>query len=127
MIVRRFSRRVVLALLALAASALGAAAERDASDVAAARAVFERNLNAIRAKDRAAYLACYLDAGDHFVLTGDEGLTAGFAEFQKGAGAGFPDTFDASDLQLVPISPGMVFGTYRYRVRYGDDEQTCVS
>jgi imidazolonepropionase-like amidohydrolase len=126
-IVRRFSRRVVLALLALAASALGAAAERDASDVAAARAVFERNLNAIRAKDRAAYLACYLDAGDHFVLTGDEGLTAGFAEFQKGAGAGFPDTFDASDLQLVPISPGMVFGTYRYRVRYGDDEQTGVS
>ena len=127
MIVRRFSRRVVLAMLALAASALGAAAERDASDVAAARAVFERNLNAIRAKDRAAYLACYLDAGDHFVLTGDEGLTAGFAEFQKGAGAGFPDTFDASDLQLVPISPGMVFGTYRYRVRYGDDEQTGVS
>jgi imidazolonepropionase-like amidohydrolase len=124
--VRRLLRFAVLALAALTTATLSAA-ERDSSDVAAARAVFERNLNAIRAKDRAAYLACYLDAGDHFVVTGDEGLAAGFAPFEKGAGAGFPDTFDASDLQLVPISAGIVFGTYRYRVRYGDAEQTGVS
>jgi len=123
---RRLSRCAALAILALAAAPVGAA-DRGSSDEASARAVFERNLNAIRAKDRAAYIACYLDAGDRFVVTGDEGLTAGFAEFQKGAGAGFPDTFDASDLQLVAIAPGMVFGTYRYRVRYGDDEQTGVS
>jgi len=123
---RRLSRCAALAILALAAAPVGAA-DRGSSDEAWARAVFERNLNAIRAKDRAAYIACYLDAGDRFVVTGDEGLTAGFAEFQKGAGAGFPDTFDASDLQLVAIAPGMVFGTYRYRVRYGDDEQTGVS
>ena len=126
MIDRRLSRCAALAILALAAAPVGAA-DRGSSDEAWARAVFERNLNAIRAKDRAAYIACYLDAGDRFVVTGDEGLTAGFAEFQKGAGAGFPDTFDASDLQLVAIAPGMVFGTYRYRVRYGDDEQTGVS
>jgi imidazolonepropionase-like amidohydrolase len=125
--VSRFSRRALAVIALLASGAFGGAAERDAADVAAARAVFERNLNAIRAKDRVAYLSCYLDAGDHFVLTGDEGLRTGFQEFEKGAGAGFPDTFDAGDLQLVPIKPGLVFGTYRYRVRYGDDEQTGVS
>lgn len=109
--------------LALAQS-LGADSARD---VAAARAVFNRNLAAIRAHDRAAYLACYLDAGDHFARTGDEGLATGFAEFEKGAGAKFPDTFDASDIKLVSLREGVVYGTYRYRVRYGDDEQVGVS
>src|SRR5206468_12449412 len=27
--------------------------------------------------------------------------------------------FEGIDLQLVPIRPGLVYGTYRYRVRYG--------
>ena len=33
-----------------------------ASDIAVARALFERNLDAIRRRDREAYLACYLRA-----------------------------------------------------------------
>jgi imidazolonepropionase-like amidohydrolase len=122
----RCARRLALGLMALGISPL-LPADAEPADLAAARAVFERNLGAIRAHDRAAYLACYLDAGDHFARTGDEGLATGYAEFEKGAGAGFPDTFDASDLKLVALRSGVVYGTYRYRVRYGADEQTGVS
>jgi imidazolonepropionase-like amidohydrolase len=123
---RRFARRLALGLMALCASPLFAA-DSEPPDVAGARAVFERNLNAIRARDRAAYLACYLDRAESFARTGDEGLSLGWAEFAKQAGSNWPDTFDASDLALVPVRPGLVYGTYRYRVRYGDDEQTGVS
>src|SRR5438093_3904295 len=39
------------------------------ADVAAARHLFEANLDAIRRHDRAGYLACYLDS-PRFALTG---------------------------------------------------------
>ena len=126
MLGRRFARRLALGLMTLCASPLFAA-EAEAPDVAGARAVFERNLDAIRARDRAAYLACYLDQAENFARTGDEGLSVGWAEFARQAGSNWPDTFDASDLALVPVLPGLVYGTYRYRVRYADDEQTGVS
>jgi len=119
-------RRVVFALRVLASCPL-AAADKEPADIAAARAVFERNLAAIRARDRAAYLACYLAGAKNFIRTADEGLSIGWAEFEKQAGSRFPDTFDASDLKLVSVRPGLVYGTYRYRVRYGEDEQTGVS
>ena len=96
------------------------------SDVAAARALFERNLDAIRRRDKAAYLSCYLDS-PKLAKTGADGITLGFPAFAKAAGENWPDTFDASDLQLVPVQPGIVYGTYRYRVRYAADEQTGVS
>ena len=38
-----------------------------------------------------------------------------------------PDAIDASDLHLTPIQPGVVYGTYRYRVRYGAEEHTGLS
>ena len=126
MVGRRFARRLALGLMALWVSPLFAA-DAEPPDVAGARAVFERNLDAIRARDRAAYLACYLDQAENFARTGDEGLSVGWAEFAKQAGSTWPDTFDASDLALVPVRPGLVYGTYRYRVRYGGDEQTGVS
>jgi imidazolonepropionase-like amidohydrolase len=96
------------------------------SDVAAARALFERNLDAIRRRDKAAYLACYLDS-EKLAKTGADGMSLGYADFAKAAGEMWPDTFDASDLDLVSVRPGVVYGTYRYRVRYGSDEQTGVS
>jgi imidazolonepropionase-like amidohydrolase len=96
------------------------------SDVAAARALFERNLDAIRRRDKAAYLACYLDS-EKLAKTGADGMSLGYADFVKSAGENWPDTFDASDLDLVSLRPGVVYGTYRYRVRYGSDEQTGVS
>ena len=95
-------------------------------DVAEARALFERNLDAIRHRDKAAYLACYLDS-ESLAKTGADGMSLGYADFVKSAGENWPDTFDASDLDLVSLRPGVVYGTYRYRVRYGSDEQTGVS
>jgi imidazolonepropionase-like amidohydrolase len=96
------------------------------TDVAAARAVFERNLDAIRRRDKAAYLACYWKS-EKLARTGADGIAFGYAAHEKAAGENWPDTFDASDLDLVSVQPGVVYGTYRYRVRYGADEQTGIS
>lgn len=122
--IRTAGRRLPLAvlLLCLAAPALADAA----ADLAAARKVFEANLDAIRNRDRDAYLACYLPE-ESFARTGPDGMSVGFAEFAKGAGSGWPDRVEAEDIRLTPVRPGLVYGTYRYRVRYGAEEQTGLS
>jgi len=121
--------RRLLATALLALLPLTAAADSD-SDVAAARAVFERNLAAIAAHDRDAYLATYLDAAT-LARSGPEGPSLGFADFAAQAGDGWPDVFEGQDLRLVPVEPGVVYGTYRYRVVYGSgdaaDEHTGLS
>src|SRR5450759_987826 len=97
-----------------------------ASDVDEARALFEKNLAAIQRRDRAAYLACYLDS-ERLVRTAPDGQALGFTDFEKKAGTKWPDTLEAADLQLVPVHEGIVYGTYRYRVRYGGDEHAGIS
>ncbi len=97
-----------------------------AVDVAAARALFEKNLDAIRRRDREAYLACYLQAAT-LARTGPEGAQLGYEPLAKEAGEGWPDLFEGLDLQLVPVRPGLVYGTYRYRVRYGAREDSGIS
>lgn len=111
-------------LLLFCAHPLPAAAET--ADEAAARALFEKNLAAIRKRDRAAYLACYLDAPS-IARTGSEGPRLGFEGLAKDAGDRWPDTFEASDLRVMPLRAGVVYGTYRYRVRYGAQEQSGLS
>jgi len=96
------------------------------ADLAAARALFEANLDAIRRRDREAYLACYLES-ERLARTGPDGVALGFEGLAASAGEGWPDHFDARDLRLVPVRPGTVYGIYRYRVRYGDQEQTGLS
>jgi imidazolonepropionase-like amidohydrolase len=127
---RRLAAFLPAALLSAAlghASPAPARAERsESADESAARALFEKNLAAIRDRDRAAYLACYL-AAPSLARTGPEGPALGFEEFAKGAGENWPDTFEAFDLELVPIRAGIVYGTYRYRVRYGALEDAGVS
>lgn len=103
-----------LTLLALP-SAAGATPESDAD---AARAVFERNLTAIAERDRDGYLATYLDAPT-LARVGHDGPALGFEGFAAEAGDGWPEVFEAQDLRLVPVEPGVVYGTYRYRVVYG--------
>lgn len=97
-----------------------------AADLAAARAVFERNLDAIRAKDAAAYLACYW-RDESLTRNGPAGVSIGYAEWAKSVGEGWPSVFDASHMHLTWIRPGVVYGSYRYRVRFGDDEQIGIS
>jgi imidazolonepropionase-like amidohydrolase len=101
------------------------AAQADA-DVAAARALFAANLQAIRDRDAGAYLACYLDSAN-LARTGPEGFSLGFAGLAADAGKGWPDHIAADDLHLVPVLPGLVYGTYRYRVRYGAQEVAGLS
>ncbi|HEX5761060.1 MAG TPA: amidohydrolase family protein [Thermoanaerobaculia bacterium] len=120
---------LVLVLAAAAAADANGPPAGDAAaaaDVAAARALFERNLDAIRRRDRDAYLACYLPSPD-LARTGQGGLTLGYEGLAASTGEGWPDAFDAQDLRLVRVQPGVVYGTYRYRVRYGADEQTGLS
>jgi imidazolonepropionase-like amidohydrolase len=95
-------------------------------DAAEARRLFHRNLDAIAHRDRAAYLACYLHS-DALARTGPTGADLGFSGLEKSAGEAWPDTFEALDLRLVPVRPGVVYGTYRYRVRYGADEHAGLS
>jgi imidazolonepropionase-like amidohydrolase len=120
---RRLAPALALFLFVLGGAALHAA---EPSDIAAARALFERNIDAIHRRDRAAYLACYL-ASDRLARTGPDGLALGFEAFAKQAGSKWPDTLEANDLRLVPVKDGIVYGTYRYRVRYGDDEHFGLS
>ena len=112
-------KRASLAFLFLALPAL-------ASDVDDARALFERNLAAIQRRDKAAYLACYLDSKE-LVRVSPEGPVLGYEDFAKQAGEKWPDVLESSDLRLTPVSPGVVYGTYRYRVRYGAEEHSGLS
>src|SRR5688572_23409482 len=96
------------------------------SDVAEARKVFEANLNAIREKDRDKYLSYYLSS-ETLVRGGPTGFITGWDDFSKARGP-FPVQFEANDIHLTPLRPGLVYGTYRYRVRYAaGDEHTGIS
>lgn len=116
---------VAAAALLFVMSAASLAADSD-SDIAAARAVFEQNLNAIRQRDRDRYLSLYLHDAK-LVRTGPTGFSTGFEEFAKGAGSRWPDQLEATDIHLTPLQPGLVYGTYRYRVRYGAEEHSGIS
>ena len=97
-----------------------------AADLAAARALFEKNLQAIRDKDSAAYLSCYLES-ERLARTGPTGFVLGYADLAATIGQGWPDHISAEDLRLTPVQPGLVYGTYRYRVRYGNREDSGIS
>jgi len=89
-----------------------------ASDTAAARRVFAENIDAIHKRDRARYLATYLQT-DALARNGPGGLELGFERWPARRDSTWPDTLVARDLRLVPISPGVVYGTYHYRVTQG--------
>ncbi|MBV9068845.1 MAG: amidohydrolase family protein [Acidobacteria bacterium] len=117
-------RKTLATLLFLLIAAPLIAAPAD--DIAAARAVFEANINAIRQRNRDAYLSYYLHSPS-LVRGGPDGFDTGFESFAKGAGAQWPDLIEANDIHLTPLQPGIVYGTYRYRVRYGSDEHSGIS
>jgi imidazolonepropionase-like amidohydrolase len=115
-------RRLMAGCIALMTS-FPVLAQQD--DLRAARAVFEGNIEAIRQKDRPKYLTYYLHS-EGLVRGGPSGFSIGYDDFAKGAGP-WPDTIEASDIHLTPLQPGLVYGTYRYRVRYGSDEHIGIS
>lgn len=115
---------IPIALLVLLAAP--AAAATPEQDLASARRLFEKNLQSIRDKDRDAYLSCYLES-DRLVRTGPDGFQLGYEGLAATAGQGWPDHIAAEDLRLTPVRPGLVYGTYRYRVRYGQEEVSGLS
>ncbi len=107
--------------------ALAQHAPADSADLGAARRVFVANLDAIRHRDRDAYLETYLNA-ETLARTGPGGIRLGYESHASQAGGdAWPDVFDARAMRLVPVLPGVVYGAYRYRVVYGNDEHTGLS
>src|ERR1700674_347198 len=113
-------RHILVVLLVL----FPAAAAANNPDVDAARAIFEANIDAIRQKNLDAYLSYYLHS-PALVRGGPTGFSTGYDAFAKDRGP-WPDSIEANDLRLTPIQPGIVYGTYRYRVRYGADEHSGI-
>jgi imidazolonepropionase-like amidohydrolase len=76
---------------------------------------FHANVAAIHARDRAAYLSHYLQSPD-LARVGPGGVQRGYAAFARGAGGAWPDTLVATHFDVVPITPDVAYGAYRYRV-----------
>src|SRR5881392_3029597 len=76
---------------------------------------FRANIAAIHARDRAAYLSRYLHT-PALARVGPDGLRQGYDDFARGTGAGWPDTLVATHLRIVPVTPDVAYGVYRYRV-----------
>ena len=116
--------KVSTLLLMLSLCSLGAFAD-EASDLRAARTVFEANLAAIVRHDRSAYEATYVHDA-RFAVATQARLDRDVASFFGGE-PGWPDTFLATDLDLVHVAPGVVYGTYRYRITYDGAEHTGIA
>jgi len=126
---RANGRLAALALLAALATggATPAVTRPEPRDVTEARALFQRNLDAIRRHDVEGYLACYLPEPG-LARTGPAGFSLGFDSLAVSTRRNeWPDFFEARDLELAPVRDGVVYGTYRYRVRYGTTEQSGLS
>ena len=85
------------------------------SDTAEARRVFEGNIDAIHKRDRERYLSYYLHTPE-LARTGPGGLELGYEGWSARRDSTWPDTLVARDLRLVRLTPGVVYGTYHYRV-----------
>jgi imidazolonepropionase-like amidohydrolase len=123
---RMFAAVLMLATLSLFGPHPQPAMADTDSDLSSAQRVFQQNLDAIRHRDRAGYLSCYLES-PWLVVAGAQGFTLGYDPLAASTGSGWPDYFEGIDLRLTPIRPGVVYGTYRYRVRYGATEQSGLS
>src|SRR5215210_9518232 len=104
---------------------LGIAAST-ASDTVAARRVFEENIDAIHKRDRARYLATYLHS-ENLGRNGPTGLQLGYENWSARRDSTWPDTLVARNLRILPIAPGVVYGTYCYTVTQNDTTSSGVS
>jgi len=76
---------------------------------------FRGNIAAIHARNRAAYLSHYLHT-PALGRVGPDGLRQGYDSFAAGVGAAWPDTLVATHFRIVPVTPDVAYGVYRYRV-----------
>jgi len=129
----RFSSGL-LSVLLIAATACGpaamntgtAAAATTAADTVDARRLFEENIEAIHKRDRARYLATYLHTST-LARNGPGGLELGYENWSARRDSSWPDTLIARNLRVMPIVPGVVYGTYCYTVTQQDTTSSGVS
>src|SRR6059058_2148819 len=76
---------------------------------------FRGNIAAIHSRNRAAYLSHYLHTAA-LARVGPDGLRQGYDSFAAGVGASWPDTLIAAQFRIVPVTPDVAYGAYRYRV-----------
>ena len=119
--------RVRLAVITVTLLAAGGAACRSVgsgtpnvtgtatADTAEARRAFLDNIDAIHKRDRPRYLASYLQTPT-LARNGPGGLELGFEGWSARRDSTWPDTLIAEDVRVVPVAPGVVYGSYRYRV-----------
>ena len=103
-----------------------AAAATTVSDTVDARHLFEENIDAIHKRDRARYLATYLHTGT-LARNGPGGLELGYENWSARRDSTWPDTLIARNLRVMPIVPGVVYGTYCYTVTQQDTTSSGVS
>jgi imidazolonepropionase-like amidohydrolase len=121
--------RALVLLLALSSAIVPIAsaqpaypAEQRARDSVEALAAFRGNIGAIHDRDRATYLSFYLQS-PRLARTGPGGVSWGYAGMTGGDPNAWPDTLVATHFEVVPLAPGVVYGTYRYRVVQGGSQR----
>ena len=96
------------------------------TDTIEARRLFEENIDAIHKRDRARYLATYLHTAS-LARNGPGGLELGYENWSARRDSTWPDTLIATNLRVLPIAPGIVYGTYCYTVTQHDTTTSGVS
>jgi hypothetical protein len=129
----RLSFSTVLLPLAFAAACAGSSAVTTQlpagsrmQDTIEARALFEANIDAIHKRDRARYLATYLHS-DLLGRNGPTGLALGYDNWSARTDTTWPDTLIARSLRVIPVSAGVVYGSYCYTVTQHDTTSSGVS
>jgi hypothetical protein len=96
------------------------------ADTIEARRLFEENIDAIHKRDRQRYLATYLHSNT-LARNGASGLELGYDNWSARRDSTWPDTLVAKNLRVLPISPGVVYGSYCYTVTQHDTTTSGVS
>jgi len=128
---RLSSRRVLALFVAIGCAPMApntgpSPSVSSASDTVEARRLFEENIDAIHKRDRARYLATYLHTAT-LGRNGPAGLELGYEGWSARRDSTWPDTLVARNLRVLPIAPGVVYGTYCYTVTQKDTTSSGVS
>lgn len=96
------------------------------ADTIEVRRLFEENIDAIHKHDRGRYLATYLHTNS-LARNGPGGLDFGYDNWSARRDSTWPDTLIARNLRVLPLSPGVVYGSYCYTVTQHDTTTSGVS
>jgi len=96
------------------------------ADTVAAKRLFEENIDAIHKRNRPRYLATYLRS-PALARNGPAGLQLGYDNWSALSDTTWPDTLVATAMRVVPLAPGVVYGTYCYSVTQAGTTTSGVS